>query len=392
MKPFAAVFLLQLRRLLRSGPVLACLLALPALVLGLALLLPRQTDAGPTVEVGVLLPQNSPAAESLWQRLEANRQGLFHFNRAQNQQQLKDMVAANAWECGYLMPEDLDARIGTGSYNRLFTRVQSPATTLGPLVDWQLAAALMDVCAPQLVQGYVQSNGIWPEADPAQLQALLEEAFAVDNQLVLEVLPVGSQAALDVTGAVGTAVALVRGGVAVVLLLFACLVAVRFAEDLALGFFARLRPFTGRAGLVLPSYAAALLPAGLVALLALGLAGLLFPGQLGAPAREVGLLALYLLYLAACSLLLAVLFKRPGVLVCLLPFVLVACLLLCPIFVDLSFLFPGGRVLAGLLPPTLYLRAAAGHPAALWQMAAATLGLFGLAAGLFSLKKRRNTV
>jgi hypothetical protein len=68
---------------------------------------------------------------------------------------------------------------------------------------------------------------------------------------------------------------------------------------------------------------------------------------------------LYLLYLAMVSYFLSGLFRRQEPLAATMPFLLVVCLLFCPILIDLSRFIPFIGKLAIVLPPTFYLRVAA---------------------------------
>jgi len=123
--------------------------------------------------------------------------------------------------------------------------------------------------------------------------------------------------------------------------------------------------------LYLPFFCAAGLFAGVGGFLALLLAGGLFPGFFTGLLSEALRLILYILYLAAVSFFLAGLVRRREALAASLPFLLTACLLFCPILIDLSRYVPFASSIAAALPPTFYLRATT--PAAAYLPAAALL-------------------
>ncbi|MDL2328007.1 hypothetical protein LJC64_05110, partial [Ruminococcaceae bacterium OttesenSCG-928-A11] len=346
---------------------------------GLCLALPQDAGDDP-VRVGMLLPQSAAAGQALWLRLEAASDADFTFEPAGSAQALEDNVAAGVWECGYKVADDLDARIAEGSYDGVFTRVDAPSTTLGTLTDWVVCAALLDVCAPEIALHTQLDSGLAAPDEAAALREAMAAAFGPAALLDFEIVPVAGSSAPGAAAQLQlrTGAALVRGMAALVLMLFACLCAARFAGDMTAGFFSRLRPYAGPAALYLPAWAAAGLLSTAAGLLCLGITGAFWSGTLGGPLGEAGLMLLYQLLLAAFSFALSALFRRRERLLALLPFLMTACLVLCPVLVDITHFIPALAGLSALLPPTLYLRAAAGQ-AGLWQMPLATLGL--LAAG-----------
>lgn len=388
MTRFCAALRLQLLRLLHRPALLACLLAMPALALLLGLLLPHTTTAAP-LRVGVLLPQGSANAAQLWQSLATQADESLQFEQAETRDELEAMVAATAWECGYILPDDFDARVAAGRYSRLLTRVDSPATSTTSLVDWAMTAALLELCAPDLTLAYLDRAGIVPTAEQDVLQPALSQAFGAVRQARVQLVPLQGQGTTIAPPPLGFTLA--RGVLALLLMLYACLGAVQLLADLGTGFFGRAMPYTGPAPMLLAGALTLLLPAAILAAASLCIMAALFPGQLLVLWLEGCLLLLYLLQLAGLAVLLAGFFRGGDTLLGLLPFLLVACLLLCPIITDLSLYLPALRPVSLLLPPTLYLRGTTGQVAALWQMplyALATLAA-GFLAGM--LRRRRPT-
>ena len=380
MKFFAIAFALQLKRLLRRPATAVCLLALPVLVLAMGLFLPRSAQT--PVLVGVLLPNNSRHGAVIWQSLRSASNQDIQFLAAADKGQLKALVAAGRWECGSLLPDDLDKRLENGQLARLVTRVDSPATSLGGMLDWSVAAAILDSYAPTLANKGLAAAGVLPKEEAAQHERLAAKLFAPQVLLKINVVPVNATSVPTVGGALLTAASLARGVVALLLLVFSSLCAVWFSGDRQTGFFQRLRPYSSTVWLYLPTLAAATVLHVAAGLLSLGLAMAFFPAYFGGFFAQAALLLLYMLPLGAFSFLLAMLFSNRELLVCLLPFLLVACLLLCPVLVDLSAYVPALAMPSALLPPTAYLRAAAGM-APFWHMplAAAAFLALGLLVG-----------
>lgn len=406
MRFFMAALGLQLRRLVRKPAFLACLALVPLLVLVLGVFVPQNAPANPIL-VGVLLPGGSTAANDMWASLEDYSDDQVQFVRAESRAQLDEMVAARAWECGYAAAEDLDARIEEESFTRLFTRVVSTSTTTAELIDWVVAASLLDVCAPQLALNYLEAGGGLTEDSLAAAKEGISAAFGGAQLMRLDTVTVnsgsggggrgsGGQNAIDTpaleeaTPSAGAALA--RGAVALLLLLFAMLCAVLFAQDQTTGFFARLWPLASPAKLFLPSCAACMGLCGLAGGLGLGLAGLFYPAFFGPLPREAGLLLLYILCLGAFSLLCAAIFAGRGRLVTVLPFVMIAALLFSPVFVDLTAYIPGGDAITLLLPPAAYLKAAAGQRAAAAALAVSFGAYLAAGLGILLLRRRRSVL
>ena len=368
--PFA--FLLQCKRISRRKGALVSFLLLPLLVLLTGVYLPGET-AGDAVSAGVYLPVGAPGADELWQALDGHsdvRGYALSFVPAASPEHLADQVAAGVWECGYLFPSDFRQRLREENYSTLITRIDSPASSLGLLINEAVSAAILDLCAPDIAMAYMKQSGILSDRDEAGgrlAEDLIPQFFSqpIALKTTIEYIngPDGSSSSSSGSsgggGAAGFAIpALFRGLVAVYLFLFSCLCSIWFIEDRRSGFYRRLSPYLKPGALYLPYFCAASLFAAAEGLLALLLAGFLFPGFTASFPTEVFTLLLYLAYLAVISYFLAGLFHRGETLAAALPFLLTACLLFCPILFDLRRYIPITGGLAALLPPTLYLRAA----------------------------------
>lgn len=387
MKFFLASLGMQLRRLLRQAAILACLLCLPALTLLLGLTT-QPGSAQNILQVGIFIPEGSAKGDLIWNRLSEYSDEEILFIRADSEAQLEDMVAARAWECGYVFVQNLDEKLEQGDYRRIITRVMSPASM--PLfTGWTLTSVVMEVCTPNIVIHYLEDTGFLDADASRELPAYESGLYGPDHIMELEVEQVfgggqGGQSSASLTGAT-----LVRGSIALLLFLISCLCAVRHLDDLSSGFFRRLAPYVHPLRLYLSSWLAAGILSFAAGLAALAAARQLFPAQFASLAAEAGLLLIYLVFLAGASFLLACLFRHRESLIALLPFLLIACLLFCPILFDIGQWIAPAKIPALLLPPTLYLRAGAGRPEALWQMLLAGALCFAAGLGLSRLRGAR---
>lgn len=379
MKFSGAVFVMQLRRLVRSAGMMAALLFLPAAVLLAGLLLPDGEGDG-QVRAGFLTQGESPYAEALARHLEDGGDSLL-FVRLREQGEMERRVAAGELECAYVIPADFVERVLAKRTAGMITRIQSPATSMAGLADEAVFAALLEACSTDMALSWLEASGYVDSAARAALQAFAEEAVLQTAVLRPDIVYVGEAAEVGRGGPSALAAA-ARGMTALALFLYSLLCAVRFSGDETSGFFRGVFPYRRRSGVVLPYLTAAAVPGFVSGLLSAAAGGALLSGYSAGPVAEILSMLAYMALLTGAALFLSGLLSGGRVLMTLLPFLMIACMLLCPILYDLRALGVAGAALAEWLPPTLYLRAAAGEAAKLPQMllggAALTLAGFAL--------------
>lgn len=388
---FFAAFKLHIKRLCKRPAIAVCLLLIPVLTLGLGLSLSKSEQAA-LFKIGVYLPETQELSEPIWESLTTYIDDQLRIERIDDADTLTSLVADTALDIGYIFPDDLDERVAEGRYTRMIIRVASPSspeTVMGWPITYVMSAALLEVCAPDIAAEYLAEKGIVPEEEQYKLQPIMEEFFDSDKLMAVTVETAAGDAA-ETDAGVLTGASLIRGLMALVLLLFAYLCAIQFSDDLTAGFFMRIKPFTHTASLFFPAYLAAMalmLAAGIMSIL---LAGIYFPASFGPFFRELGWMAAYLIYLAAFSFALSAIFTGKQMIAAM-PFVLILALLFCPIVMDIGHFIPAGQAVSLLLPPTLYLRAVAGNVAAYWQLpvAAAIWAVIGFSTALLRLRRRK---
>ena len=344
------------------------LLLLPALTFGARLALPAEEAATP-VQVGVVLPQRG--GEEFWSRLE-QRSGLVVTFRLSDRNQAERQVAAGRWDCALVLPEDFEPRLARRDTDELFTLLVGPGSTVYPMVRETAAACVAELTAPGVAEDYLADSGILDREGAAAARPRLEETL-LEQERVLVSLETADGRALDpITLADSGVDNLLAGLIAIVLSVWALFAAMDLGRWLDSPFARRLRPLRGTAALLLPRMAGALLPA----LGSGALAGL----ALERPWACLLPLAAYLLFWGALAMALAPRRAAWGALPAVVPFVPVLALLLSPVLIDLSLLFPALAPAVRWSPVSLYLRSCGGSlgdalplaavgvavPAALW--------------------------
>lgn len=345
---FLTAFRSGLRAQLTGWRTWLLLLLLPLVTFGALRAMPAQEVSTP-VQVGVVLPEEG--GEEFWRRLEA-RSGLVVTFHAAGYDQAQRQVAAGQWDCALVLPEDFQARLARLDTYQLFTLLIGPGSTVYPLVRETAAACLAEQISPAMAEAYLLDSGIAREEELPEMRPRLEEVL-LEKDRVLVTMETADGRALDPIALADSGVSgLLSGLTAILLLIWALLAAMDLGRWLEGPLARRLAPLRGRTALLLPRLGAALLPAlcsGALALLAVE-----------RPLACILALLPYLLFWGAAALALARWGRAWTVLPVLMPFVPVAGLLLSPVLLDLSLLFPALGPAIRWMPVTLYLRACAG--------------------------------
>lgn len=351
----------------RSWVLLALL---PLMTFGVRTALPAREASAP-VQVGVVLPRRG--GEAFWDRLEA-RGGLVTAFVLADEDEAVRQVAAGRWDCALILPEDFEDRLARRDTYQLFTLLTGPGSTAYPLVRETAAACVAQLAAPGMAEDYLIHSGVLDREEAEAARPRLEEEL-LDQERVLVNMETADGRALEPLELAEDGVdALLAGLTAVVLLVWALFTAMDLGRWLDSPFARRLLPLRGKTALLLPRLAGALAPAlgsGALALLALDR-----PWACAPP------LIAYLLFWGAAALALARLPAVWNALPVLMPFAPAAALLLSPVLIDLSLLFPALAPAVRWSPVSLYLGACAGRWTDGLILAGAGLAALGLMGAL----------
>ncbi len=324
------------------------LLLLPLLTFGGKSLLPAQEVSTP-VQVGVVLPEKG--GEDFW-RLLKERDGLvvtFHpcdFEKARQQ------VAAGQWDCALVLPQDFAKRLARQDTLELITLLIGPGSTVYPMVRETACACAAQCISPDVAQRYLLDSGILKEEEIDAVRPRLQKTLLEQDRVLVSMETLDGRPLEPFTLADSGVSDLLVGLTAILLLIWALLTAMDLGRWLDTPFARRLRPVRRTAVLLLPRLAAATAPvlcAGALALLAAE-----------HPLPAILALLPYLFFCGAAALLLAQYRPLWGALPALLPLVPAAGLLLSPVLLDLSLLFPALGPVIRWMPVTVYLRACGG--------------------------------
>ena len=344
------------------------LLLLPVLTFGARRALPAEEAATP-VQVGVVLPARG--GEEFWNRLD-KRSGLVVTFYQADIDQAERHVAAGRWDCALVLPEDFEQRLTRLDTDELFTLLVGPGSTVYPMVRETVTACVAELTAPGVAEDYLVDSGILDQDGAAAARPRLEEELLEQDRVLVSMETADGRPLDPITLADSGVDNLLAGLIAIVLSVWALFTAMDLGRWLDSPFARRLRPLRGTTVLLLPRMVGALLPAlcsGALALLALE-----------RPWACLLPLAAYLLFWGTLALAAARCRAVWNALPAAVPFVPVLALLLSPVLIDLSLLFPVLAPAVRWSPVSLYLRACGGGrgdalllaavgiliPAALW--------------------------
>ena len=349
------------------------MLMLPLAVFACLTFLPQEERTAP-VQVGVSYPEDG--GDALRSALEA-RSGTVVTFLAAEEDTVRGKVATGQWDCGLILHKDFDARLEELDLTGLITVCIGEGSTVYPLVRETVAACVTELISPRMAQDYLERSGMLTEDTEAAAQALLARSLAEDDRILIALETAGGEPLEAPELADDALHTLLRGLIAVVLLIWLMFSSMDLGRWLSTPAAKRLRPLRSATALLLPRVFAAALPAFCSA----GAALFLLPDGIG----DLLPLTAYLCALCGLAVLSARARRVYTAFPYLLSFVPVICLLLCPVIVDLSAYFPAIAPVQACIPVTMFLRGCGGsafHTLLLGAIAAGALLLCLMADGV----------
>ena len=363
MKRVAMWFFLSCKRYMRKWSFLFILLLLPLGVLAAG---QAQKKGSRDVNIAISVEESgenalgNALADSLVNRPRGEDAGMFRFYLCRGEEAVKAEVASRRAECGYVVYAGLEEKLDAKSYKRSIGVYSAPSTVAAALSTETVFAALMKIYNGELLADYVAENELFDPLGTAGGEAR-EKAAAQARELYAKWLESGSTFRFqyqfqgrdgedrDVAGSQPD-VFPVRGLVAVYVFVTGLYGAVVMCGDEERGLFLPLS-YGYRIPCRVASMAAPAVMAGVSGLLALWAGGVMtsLPG-------EAAVMAGYCCVVIGSAWILRLVCRRPQVLCCIIPFLVIGSLVFCPVFVDAGRFFPGLDQVGGLFPPWYYLQ------------------------------------
>lgn len=273
---------------------------------------------------------------------------VFHFYACGNEEAVREEVASRRAECGYVIEPDLRGKIQREE-KRSVRVYCAPSTMLDRLTDEIVFADLARLYDREIFVQYMEKQGL--AHGGADVGAFYDKWL--DNNATfhfeyhyLDQNPDVRQTQEQKT----TTLFPIRGIVAIMLFLTGIYSAAVLGLDEEKGLFLSL--VSGERYVC--RLAAVMAPVALASFSCL--IALWFGGCIIGWGKEILWMSLYALAVSVYGLLLKSVLRSPRVIGCTIPFLLVASLTFCPVFLDIGSYLPIFRPLRWLLPPWYYLR------------------------------------
>lgn len=349
----------------RYGKRLSFLLILLLLPIGMAALGALEQEKAQEIRIAVYVQngQEGELGERLAKTLASRgpEDGMFRFYLSRDEQQLREDVVSRRAECGYVIENDLEGRLGRGEYKRCITVYSAPSTVTAKLSTEVVFSEMMKLYDKDLLEDYVKEGELFSalgEAGSPKREAAARKAGErYDEWLGSGMTFHFEYAEATQQGSVPSPadshsqdIFPVRGFVAVCLFIVGLYGSVTAGTDEASGLFLPL-PYHCRIPCRIACVAGPVCMAAVSGLLAVWLGG----SHQGMP-KELLAMGGYIVLIVAFSCLLGAICRTPQALCCLIPFFIIGSMVFCPVILDTGRLFPVLQDVGKLFLPYYYLK------------------------------------
>lgn len=320
------------------------LLSIPALSLWMGQNQKMNTKA--TSTVAVYQADEDPVAANTVENLKLQGEEFIVVECA-SQEEVKHMVSCKEAECGYIFQEDITRKIGEGAYSKLVQGYRRESSVFYQVLNEKVFAAFFHEFSEVIMMNYVEGNEkfqVLPQEVLEGLKKGYEEEFSADTTFHVEYSLLSGEVIEEEVMTLP-----VRNLLAVLMFLGVFLGIYDYRKGEENGTFRTMSPSMTRmvAGMYL-----------CIPILLLGVDtffSILALGESEGILQELLALGLYMaeLWIVGCVGLLLI--RRSTTVLSILPMAAFACLILCPVFVDLSSYIRVLGLVRKFLPPTWYI-------------------------------------
>lgn len=344
---FPTWFLLFLKKLVYKKIFVALLLFLPITAFAGRIF---YSNSSTIIKVGIVWNEQDKLADMAGKNL-LNYQENIQFLKYENKEQLKDAVYTKEIQWGYVFTENFDEKIFTGNAKNSIECFKTPSSFFSKITDEIIFSAVMKEYAKEALIEYTEKSNLFSFDITKKEKNILSEKY--NTYLNGKETFSFSYHSLN-TGAnekTENFIASPIRGICAVLLLFAGLYGgILSIEYEKKGIYKRLSPLDKQKAVVICIFSAVSMVF-LSSVLSFFIAGS-FRGIF----YEIRLLLFYVFSIIGFSFFLTSVFKKESILSGMIPVLMIACILFCPVFFDISLFAPNFRFIGYLLLPFYYLK------------------------------------
>lgn len=352
MKRTLTFLLLFVKRLCKKPSFLIILLLMPALVLGLRIVLEEDDE---TIYVALLNESGNEKIDLVIAEL-VSADGSMCYYKADNEEDLRADVLTQYAECGFVFREGVWEALVNEEESGLITVYQNSKTTMSDLIKEKIFANIYSYLSYDLMLKYIEEQEPEDGLTDEEREKYLEERYKFyadeggvftisytdgNNTIVKDVAEVAADNSFLMKP--------VKGALSLFMLMASLAGAVFWAIDEKDGVYKTLgyieRPYVNLTVILLPG-----LLAGAVALISVWLGGI-SKGVF----VEIGRTLAYVILLTGFSNLIRSLTSNATLICSILPMLTVASLICCNIIINTASMVEGIEMVRVLLPPNYYL-------------------------------------
>lgn len=350
---FTAVFKTELMLRFRNrANKFLCFLAVFLLFLVFAFV---KIPSAASIRVGVCLPDRD--GEQILAMLQDDDTQIVEYISA-DEKTIDSKVLSGEWDCGLLFSEDFAERLAKMDLKKLVTIKIGPASTVYPIVQEAVSSGIMEWISPYMADAYLNRL----EISDAPVIEVYSKWQQEEQWVQVSMQTANGQSLQPVKVVKSVKQHIISGLAAVFTLVWGLYLTVdlgKWLQSSAAIRFSAIRPVTQ---LLLPKLTAGLLP---VYIWGLGLLCVM-----SCDLMQWAAFSVFVLLIMAIGLIIP---RFPGLwqsVIALIPFLVIGSLLLEPVLLDVSFLFPELTAFTGWLPVSLCLGAYSGDLASFGMMMA----------------------
>lgn len=339
MKYYAVTFLLLCKRQLKNPIYLLLLLSLPIC----CFLLHRMEAASQSsIQIGLYCEEPDALTSAVFSDLLEKDQG-FAFYVADSEASLKDQVASGLAQCGYQFPPGYQTLFQNNAYKRKIICYTSPSSITESLSKEVVFSALFYHLGKEIALTYVEGSPLFSEFTREAMEITKTQylyysqnhgVFSLDYQTM------DTQGNLQVSQTKAVSVMPVRGLVGIFMFISGFAGGLSYLKDKQ----AKL-PINGNLTILAP----------IIFMAASGLAAIAASSSFRGFFPEIRAVLFYSILILTFIRFLLVFVKKTEQLAALIPVFTLGSLIFCPVFINMSLIFPVFRVLEKFFLPFYYL-------------------------------------
>lgn len=274
------------------------------------------------------------------------------FVKCKSEAELREMVSEGKCQCGYILPANLEKKFDNNSF-RHSIKVINGTFTISPVTNEIVFSEVFNNYAVHLLKQYLKENGLFKKRDLSSIYREIDEIYN-DYMSGTDAysFEYNSEENISNDSSIllpGYLILSVRGILAIIILAASLTAGIQLYKDKSDGIFHVLYGF----GLHISQFMDILAPTFITGVACF--IGIILSGHSGFFYETISLI-LYILVASLFTFLLCSIINSKTLFCCLIPAIMISCLIICPIFIDISDFNNSFTPLQYIFVPTWYLK------------------------------------